>query len=132
MQTVKQKVNNAAASAKERVDVLKAKTEGKAEKSMASNKEDKEMAKENKKAKEAEAKMKLHEDKAGNAAGHLQGKQQGQFGGAGAAPLTQGGNQHTAGTTAVPLSHNPAPAGGHNQYDQAVPPPQEPLDGHRP
>ncbi|XP_073042739.1 uncharacterized protein [Primulina eburnea] len=145
MQSAKQKVNDAAASAKEHVDVLKAKAEGKVDKTAASTKEDKEVAKEQKKAKEAEANMKKHEDKAGNAAQHSQGKQQGQHAphaAVGAAPVKQGGQNLTGDT--VPLSDTAAPGGHSDQYDSAVPvstnaaaPPQASgrqgtLDGHNP
>ncbi|XP_073042740.1 uncharacterized protein [Primulina eburnea] len=135
MQSAKQKVNDAAASAKEHVDVLKAKAEGKVDKTAASTKEDK----------EAEANMKKHEDKAGNAAQHSQGKQQGQHAphaAVGAAPVKQGGQNLTGDT--VPLSDTAAPGGHSDQYDSAVPvstnaaaPPQASgrqgtLDGHNP
>ncbi|KZV31717.1 hypothetical protein F511_00521 [Dorcoceras hygrometricum] len=120
MQTAKQKMSDAAASAKERVDVLKAKAEGKADKTMASSKEDKEVAKEQKKAKEAEAKVRKHEEKADNATGHLQAKHQGQFGqqdlhGAGAAPATQGNQYPAGGATQIPPEEAAA------QYEQAAP-----------
>lgn len=101
------------------------------------------MVKEQKKAQEAEAKVRKHEEKAGNAAEHLQGKQQGQFGqnaphtGTGEVPVNQG-NQYPTGDT-VPPSHAAAPGGHSDQYDSGVPvntndaaPPQGPLDGYQP
>ncbi|XP_073047029.1 uncharacterized protein [Primulina eburnea] len=97
MQSGKQKVSDAAASAK-------AKVEGQVDKTAAGTKEDKEVAEEQKKAKEAEANTKKHEDEAGNAAQHLQGKQQGQHAphaAVGAAPVKQGG-QHLTGDTVPP------------------------------
>ncbi|XP_073276655.1 uncharacterized protein [Primulina huaijiensis] len=120
MHSVKQKVSDAAAAAKEHVDVLKAKAGEKAEISTARTKEGKEIAKERRKAKEAEANMRLHEAKARHAAEKLQGKQHGLFGhnhhGPGTAPVKHGHNHHTGAT--VPPANVAAPA--HN-----------PLGGHR-
>ncbi|CAN4127832.1 unnamed protein product [Withania somnifera] len=74
MHSVKEKVSNTAAAAKEHVDIFKAKAEEKAEKAGARTKEEKDIAEERRKAKEAEAKMELHESKASHAADKLQGK----------------------------------------------------------
>ncbi|KAH0662390.1 hypothetical protein KY284_027321 [Solanum tuberosum] len=75
MHSVKEKVSNAAAAGKEHVDILKAKAEEKAEKAVARTREEKRIAEEVRKAKEAEAKMELHQAKARHAAETLQSKQ---------------------------------------------------------
>ncbi|MCD7450401.1 hypothetical protein HAX54_006034 [Datura stramonium] len=75
MHSVREKVSNAAAAGKEHVDILKAKAEEKAEKAAARTKEEKTIAEEVRKAKEAEAKMELHQAKARHAAEKLQSKQ---------------------------------------------------------
>ncbi|XP_059302479.1 late embryogenesis abundant protein 6-like [Lycium ferocissimum] len=75
MHSVKEKVSNAAAAGKEHVDILKAKAEEKAEKAYARTREEKTIAEEVRKAKEAEAKMELHQAKARHAAEKLQSKQ---------------------------------------------------------
>ncbi|GER30274.1 seed maturation protein [Striga asiatica] len=80
MHSTKQKVSDAAAVAKEHVDILKAKAQEKAEKGMARSKEEKEVAHEVRKAKEAEAKMKMHETKAQNAQDKLYGEHHGLYG----------------------------------------------------
>ncbi|KAL6530825.1 hypothetical protein OROGR_014685 [Orobanche gracilis] len=67
MHSTTQKVSDAAAVAKEHVDILKAKVEEKAQNVVARTKEEKEIAHELRKAKEAEAKMKMHQAKAENA-----------------------------------------------------------------
>ncbi|KAF9624361.1 hypothetical protein IFM89_010387 [Coptis chinensis] len=64
MHPVKEKVSNVASSAQEHAKIYKAKVEEKAEKATARTKEEKEIAEERRKAKEAEAKMELHQDKA--------------------------------------------------------------------
>ncbi|XP_055832081.1 late embryogenesis abundant protein 6 [Solanum dulcamara] len=75
MHSVREKVSNAAAAGKEHVDILKAKAEEKAEKAVARTREGKRIAEEVRKAKEAEAKMELHQAKARHAAETLQSKQ---------------------------------------------------------
>ncbi|KAJ0111586.1 hypothetical protein Patl1_03476 [Pistacia atlantica] len=64
MHTVKEKVSNAASSGKAHVDIYKAKVE-----------EGKEMAHQRGKAKEAQAKMELHQAKAEHTAEKLRAKQ---------------------------------------------------------
>ncbi|KAL0327675.1 UNVERIFIED_CONTAM: hypothetical protein Sangu_1845500 [Sesamum angustifolium] len=64
MHSAKQKVNDAAAVVKEHAEILQAKAQEKAEKSVARTKEEKEIAHERRKVKEAEAKMKMHAAKA--------------------------------------------------------------------
>ncbi|GMP95534.1 hypothetical protein CsSME_00044546 [Camellia sinensis var. sinensis] len=60
MHSAKEKVSNMASAAEEHVDIYKAKVEEKVEKAAARTKEEKDIAQELRKAKEAEAKMKLH------------------------------------------------------------------------
>ncbi|KAL2544428.1 Late embryogenesis abundant protein [Forsythia ovata] len=74
MHSAKEKVSNAAAAGKEHIDICKAKAQEKAEKVAARTKEDKTISHERRKAKEAEAKMKLHEAKAEHAAEKVHGK----------------------------------------------------------
>nr|ABB72407.1 seed maturation protein [Glycine latifolia] len=71
MQSSKEKLKNMAGAAKEQVDIYKAKIDEKAEKATARTKEERVIAHERAKAKEAEAKMKLHEAKARHAAEKL-------------------------------------------------------------
>ncbi|KAJ4728710.1 Seed maturation protein [Melia azedarach] len=75
MQTIKEKVSNAASSGKAHADIYKAKTEEKAEKAVARTEEEKEIAHQVRKAKEAKAKMELHQAKAEHAAEKLRAKQ---------------------------------------------------------
>ncbi|XP_039057300.1 late embryogenesis abundant protein 18-like [Hibiscus syriacus] len=63
MQTVKEKIGNMSSSAKEHVSTGKAKVEEKLEKAAATTEDEKKLAHERKKAKEARAKMELHQDK---------------------------------------------------------------------
>ncbi|XP_073131926.1 late embryogenesis abundant protein 18-like [Henckelia pumila] len=139
MHSVKQKVSDAAAEAKERVDVLKAKAGEKAEMSTARTKEGKQIAKERRKAKEAEANMMLHQAKAQHAAEALHGKQHGLFGHNhyGPAPVKHGHNYPT-GATHVPTANAAAPGYGHyNTTGTTVPPANvaapthNTLGGHR-
>ncbi|PPS02862.1 hypothetical protein GOBAR_AA17801 [Gossypium barbadense] len=60
---MKEKISNMASTAKEHVNIGKAQLEEKLEKASASTEEQKELAHERKKAKEARAKMELHQDK---------------------------------------------------------------------
>ncbi|KAG8382022.1 hypothetical protein BUALT_Bualt05G0033200 [Buddleja alternifolia] len=113
MYSTKQKVSDAAATAKEHVDILKAKAEEKAEKAVARTKEEKEIAHERRKAKEAEAKMHMHEAKAEHAAEKLHGK-----------------HLHHHGPAAGTYGH-------HQPLGTAIPPtgvaaPTYPLGGHPP
>ncbi|XP_051119375.1 late embryogenesis abundant protein 6 isoform X2 [Andrographis paniculata] len=85
MYAAKQKAADAGAVAKEHVDILKA------ERAAARTKEGKEIAKEVRKAKEAEAKMEMHQAKAQHLEDKLHGKHRRLFGGhqaAAAAPPT--------------------------------------------
>ncbi|KAH7514393.1 late embryogenesis abundant protein 18 [Ziziphus jujuba] len=68
MQSAKEKLSNMASSAKEHLNIFKAKAQEKGEKATASTEEEKKIAEEERKAKEAEAKRDLHEAKAGHAA----------------------------------------------------------------
>ncbi|KAL1556929.1 late embryogenesis abundant protein 6 [Salvia divinorum] len=77
MQSAKQKAADAAAVAKEHVEILRAKTQEKAEKAAAPTKEGREITHERRKAKEAEAKMKMHVAKADHAADKLHSAQHG-------------------------------------------------------
>ncbi|KAJ8557921.1 hypothetical protein K7X08_004687 [Anisodus acutangulus] len=120
MHSVKEKVSNAAAAGKEHVDILKAKAEEKAEKVVARTKEERTIAEEVRKAKEAEAKMELHQAKARHAAEKLQSKQA-HLGGivgphhhgpivGGHGPTISGqGHQNPVGTT-IPTTGTVAPA----------------------
>ncbi|XP_059318721.1 late embryogenesis abundant protein 6-like [Lycium ferocissimum] len=108
MHSVKEKVSNAASAAKEHVDIFKAKTEEKAEKAGARTKEEKDMAEERRKAKEAEAKMELHESKAGNAGEKLEGKHAHHHMG-----RAIGGHHGSAPYTAIPDAAT-NPLGGHH------------------
>ncbi|KAK7263314.1 hypothetical protein RJT34_30902 [Clitoria ternatea] len=94
MQSSKEKLKNVAAAAKEHVDVYKAKIDEKAEKATARTEEEKVIAHERAKAKEAKAKMELHEAKARNAAEKQSAKQLHYY----------GLNNHQ---TSPPHSHHP-------------------------
>ncbi|KAJ7952671.1 Seed maturation protein [Quillaja saponaria] len=74
MQSAKEKLSNMASAAKEKADIYKAKIEEKAEKATAITEEEKVIAHERRKVKEAKAKMELHEDKAQHAAEKLNTK----------------------------------------------------------
>ncbi|KAK3428839.1 hypothetical protein EUGRSUZ_E00290 [Eucalyptus grandis] len=74
MQSAGEKLKNVASSAKEHIDIAKAKLEEKVEKATARTPEEKEMAHQRRKAKEAEAKMELHQAKAAHAAEKLAAK----------------------------------------------------------
>ncbi|KAI9176378.1 hypothetical protein LWI28_002069 [Acer negundo] len=75
MQPIKEKVSNTASSGKAHVDIYKAKAEEKVEKAAARTEEEKEIAHHLRKAKEAQAKMELHNSKAQHAADKLRAKQ---------------------------------------------------------
>lgn len=70
---MKEKVSNAASAGQEHVDISKAHVQEKAEKVTARTKEEKAIAHEKRKAKEAEAKMNLHQAKSEHAAEKLHG-----------------------------------------------------------
>ncbi|MFS7923449.1 putative Late embryogenesis abundant protein, LEA_1 subgroup [Helianthus anomalus] len=74
MHSVKEKVSNAASAAKAHVESYKANVEEKAEKVTARTQEERDIAHQRRKAKEAEAKMNLHMEKAEHAAEKLHGK----------------------------------------------------------
>ncbi|KAL6279691.1 hypothetical protein ACE6H2_016572 [Prunus campanulata] len=74
MQYAKEKLSNMASTAKEHVNIYKAKEE-KLEAVAARTKEEKKMAKERRKVKEARAKMELHKAKARHAEKKLSSKQ---------------------------------------------------------
>ncbi|KAF5774609.1 putative Late embryogenesis abundant protein, LEA_1 subgroup [Helianthus annuus] len=74
MHSVKEKVSNAASAAKAHVESYKANVEEKAEKATARTHEEKEIAHQRRKAKEAEGNMNLHDEKAQHAAEKLHGK----------------------------------------------------------
>ncbi|PQQ11978.1 uncharacterized protein Pyn_05043 [Prunus yedoensis var. nudiflora] len=84
MQYAKEKLSNMASSAKEHVNIYKAKVEEKLEAVAARTKEEKKMAKERRKVKEARAKMELHKAKARRAEKKLSSKQ----------PHVHGGGRH--------------------------------------
>ncbi|KAL3499870.1 hypothetical protein ACH5RR_038963 [Cinchona calisaya] len=121
MHSVKEKVSNAAAAGKEKVDIMQAKAEEKAEKAVARTKEEKVIAEERRKAKEAEAKMKLHETKAENAADklkhshHIYGHHDPLVGGQEHhAPVGTAANPTTGvSTPTYPLGRHPP---GHHKY----------------
>ncbi|KAL9669507.1 hypothetical protein QQ045_007054 [Rhodiola kirilowii] len=68
MQAVKEKVSNMASKAKEKMTMCRARMEERTEVTAARTKEEKVMAHERRKAKEAQAKMELHQEKARHAA----------------------------------------------------------------
>ncbi|XP_021904517.1 late embryogenesis abundant protein 18-like [Carica papaya] len=75
MQSAKEKISNMASSTKEHIKICMAKTEEKLEKATATTEEQKHIARERRKAKEAQAKMELHQAKAEHAAQKLRAKQ---------------------------------------------------------
>ncbi|XP_028754284.1 late embryogenesis abundant protein 6-like [Neltuma alba] len=75
MQSTKEKLSNMASAAKEHIDIYKAKIDEKAEKATARTEEEKVIAHERAKAKEAQAKMELHEAKGRHASEKLSAKQ---------------------------------------------------------
>ncbi|XP_031288143.1 late embryogenesis abundant protein 6 [Pistacia vera] len=75
MHTVKEKVSNAASSGKAHVDIYKTKVEEQVEQAAARTEEEKEIAHQRGKAKEAQAKMELHQAKAEHTAEKLRAKQ---------------------------------------------------------
>ncbi|GJT59153.1 late embryogenesis abundant protein 18 [Tanacetum coccineum] len=123
MKSVKEKVSNAASAAKAHVESYKANLEEKAEKATARTPEEREIAHQRRKAKEAEAKMNMHVEKADHAAEKQQGK------------------HHILGHSAVPGGYGGAPVAQttgvpHQQPLGAVDPvtgttvPSYPLGGH--
>ncbi|XVF13607.1 hypothetical protein REPUB_Repub08aG0222000 [Reevesia pubescens] len=75
MYKVKEKISNMASSVKEHMNIGKAQVEEKLEKATARTEEDKKLAHERKKAKEARAKMELHQDKVRHVEERLGAKQ---------------------------------------------------------
>ncbi|XP_050235056.1 late embryogenesis abundant protein 18 [Mercurialis annua] len=71
MLSAKEKLSNMASAAKEHLTICQAKVEEKVEKATARTHEQKKIAKERRKAKEAQAKMELHQAKAKHAADKL-------------------------------------------------------------
>ncbi|CAN1256736.1 Late embryogenesis abundant protein 6 [Linum perenne] len=96
MQSAKQKISNLASAAKEHITICTAKVEEQTEKATAATSEEREIAKERRKAKEAKAKMELHEAKARHAAQKLNSR------------------NHRYGATTAGV-HNPV-VGGHHHH----------------
>ncbi|KAI3692054.1 hypothetical protein L6452_31863 [Arctium lappa] len=130
MHSVKEKVSNAASAAKAHVETYKANLEEKAEKATARTHEEKDIAHQRRKAKEAEANMNLHLEKAEHAAEKLHGKHHvlghdsvaGAYGGHHHAPVGMAGQTTTTTTTGtIPGTVHPTagttaptnPLGGH-------------------
>ncbi|KVH91725.1 late embryogenesis abundant protein 18-like [Cynara cardunculus var. scolymus] len=128
MHSVKEKVSNAASAAKAHVETYKANLEEKAEKATARTHEDKDIAHQRRKAKEAEANMNLHLEKADHAAEKLHGKHHvvghdtvaGAYGGHHQTPVGTAGQTTTTTTTtgtipgtAIPTTVPANPLGGH-------------------
>ncbi|KAL8138747.1 hypothetical protein V2J09_004748 [Rumex salicifolius] len=76
MQGAKQKVKDMASAAKHHAQIYEAKVEEQAEKATARTREEREIATERRKVKEAEAKAELHASKAHHAAEKLEAKRQ--------------------------------------------------------
>ncbi|KDP29011.1 hypothetical protein JCGZ_19500 [Jatropha curcas] len=74
MLSAKEKISNMASAAKKHVTICRAKVDEKVERASARTHEQKQIAKERRKAKEAQAKMKLHQEKAKHAAEKLSGR----------------------------------------------------------
>ncbi|PIA39890.1 hypothetical protein AQUCO_02600383v1 [Aquilegia coerulea] len=106
METVKEKVSNAAAVAKEKAKLYEAKVQEKAETATAKTREEKELAHERRKAKEAEAKMELHQTKAEIIAERLNAKHAHMMQGHEAVNTGSQGQQHM--TTAPPVTSSTA------------------------
>ncbi|EEF42438.1 conserved hypothetical protein [Ricinus communis] len=68
MKSAKEKISNMASAAKEHITICRAKVDEKVEKAAARTPEQKQIAKERRKAREAQAKMELHQAKAKHAA----------------------------------------------------------------
>lgn len=68
MQSAKEKISDMASTAKEKLNIGKAKVQGHAEKTMARTTKEKKMANEREKSKEAQAKAELHQSKTDHAA----------------------------------------------------------------
>ncbi|XVE57463.1 hypothetical protein DITRI_Ditri04bG0092600 [Diplodiscus trichospermus] len=119
MQKVKEKISNMASSVKEHINIGKAEAEEKLEKAAARTEEEKKLAHERKKAKEARAKMELHQDKVGHAEERLRAKQPQYLHGYGYdhdhPPLgTPTPMAETTGPTYNRVGH--PPPHGHNKY----------------
>ncbi|OWM88289.1 late embryogenesis abundant protein 18 [Punica granatum] len=123
MQSGKQKIKDMASAAKEHVDIYEAKLEEKAEKAAARTPEEKEMAHERRKMKEAQAKMDLHQAKARHAAEKLVGKQAHVYGHVHEPPAP--GTAHYG--TTQPAAHQPV---GSADPVTGTAVPTYPLGGH--
>nr|ACJ04785.1 LEA-1 protein [Bupleurum chinense] len=98
MRSAKERISNAASAAQHHVDISKAHAQEKASKATAITSHEKVIAHERMKAKEAEAKMKLHSAKAEHAAEKLYGKHApGKTGHVPAGSTTAVAPGHTAG-----------------------------------
>ncbi|XP_047983743.1 late embryogenesis abundant protein 6 [Salvia hispanica] len=113
MQSAKQKAADAAAVAKEHVEILRAKAQEKAEKAAAPTKEGREIAHERRKVKEAEAKMKMHTAKADHAADKLQAAQHGGLCGIGCNHPHRGYQEPYVGSAYPPTVAPAYPPGGY-------------------
>ncbi|KAI3505385.1 hypothetical protein L1887_27503 [Cichorium endivia] len=138
MHSVKEKVSNAASAAKAHVESYKANMEEKAEKATARTQEEKEIAHQRRKAKEAEAKMNLHVEKADHAAEKLHGKHH-VLGHDSVAGIYGGHHQTPVGTVGQTTATGVVPGAVHHHHQQplgAVDPltgttaPTYPLGGH--
>ncbi|KAK1430704.1 hypothetical protein QVD17_13644 [Tagetes erecta] len=132
MHSVKEKVSNAASAAKAHVESYKANVQEKAEKASARTQEEKEIAHQRRKAKEAEAKMNLHTEKAEHAAEKLHGKHHVMGHGYDTVTGAYGGQHHTpVGQTTVPVP-SPQQQQGFGAVDQVTGTtvPTYPLGGH--
>ncbi|KAM7525409.1 hypothetical protein LguiA_015311 [Lonicera macranthoides] len=113
-ESFEEKVSNAASAAKEHVDIYKAKVDEKAAKATARTKEEEAIIHERRKAKEAEAKMHLHDEKAQHAAEKLGTKQSHHLYGHHGAVGGDGHQHHIPGVgTAAPTTGATYPPGGH-------------------
>ncbi|KAG4134777.1 hypothetical protein ERO13_D08G178000v2 [Gossypium hirsutum] len=116
MHTMKEKISNMASSAKEHVNIGKAQLEEKLEKASASTEEQKELAHERKKAKEARAKMELHQDKVKHIQEKMRAKQPQYLHGYGY-DLDHDPTVDRDETTAPPYHHTAhPPTHGHHKY----------------
>ncbi|KAJ7011213.1 hypothetical protein D5086_001297 [Populus alba] len=118
MQAAKEKISNLASVAKERMTICKAKVEEQAELTTARTAGDKELARERRKVKGAQAKMELHQAKAKHAAEKLSSKHHHH-------QLPVAGTQPVVGTHA----NQPVGTGGTMPGTTA---PAYPLGGHPP
>ncbi|KAF8027222.1 hypothetical protein BT93_E0206 [Corymbia citriodora subsp. variegata] len=132
MQSAGEKLKNVASSAKEHINVAKAKLEEKVEKAAARTPEEKEIAHQRRKAKEAEAKMELHQAKAAHAAEKFAAKHSTLPG-----HVHDPATGHAGHTTTQPVVGAPGHQTGHRHIGTADPmsgtvAPTYPLGGHPP